>query len=252
MRIDLNCDLGEGSAYDADLMPWITSANIACGAHAGDETTMRATVKLAREHDVAIGAHPGHRDRDHFGRLELSIPPAEVFQLVLDQIRLLQRIAAEEGANVKHVKPHGALYNQAARDPALACAIAVAVREADPALVLFGLSGSALISAGRDQGLATASETFADRSYQADGSLTPRSLSGALLATVEDACDQVLLMIREGRVKALDGSIVALKTETICLHGDGPHAVGFAKALRQMLDGRGIHLSRITPGFPLR
>ena len=177
--MDLNCDLGEGAAHDAELMPLISSANIACGGHAGNEATMRATIKLALEHDVAIGAHPGFADRENFGRVELPVSVAEVRGLVLNQVQHLLAIALQCNARVRHVKPHGALYNLAARDRDLAQAVAEAVYEADPRLLLVGLAGSCLLEAGSACGLSIISEVFADRTYQADGSLTPRSQAGA-------------------------------------------------------------------------
>jgi 5-oxoprolinase (ATP-hydrolysing) subunit A len=235
MRIDLNCDLGEGAGHDAELMPLVTSANIACGAHAGDEATMHATIELAVRHGVAIGAHPGFADREHFGRRELPVTPEEVFQSVLAQIRTLQRIAHASGAQVQHVKLHGALYNLAARDVAIADAAVYAVRDAGPELVWFALAGSAHVVAGRECGLTVANEVFADRTYQADGSLTPRSRADALIADEHVAVAQVLRMIREGKVRATNGADVALAADTVCLHGDGAHAVAFARRLRAEL-----------------
>jgi UPF0271 protein len=234
MKIDLNCDLGEGAPNDAELMPLITSVNIACGAHAGDVTTMRHTLELARAHGVAAGAHPGYRDRANFGRRELALTPAEVFQLVREQIRDLQQVAAGLGMGLTHVKPHGALYNQAARDASVAEAIAAAVYETDPRLILFGLAGSALIAAAQARGLTAASEIFADRRYQPDGSLTPRSRPDALIADPDEACAQALRLIREGRA------------HTVCVHGDGPHAVMFARQLRSALHTAGIEVKPYT------
>jgi UPF0271 protein len=244
LRIDLNCDLGEGAGHDAALMPLITSANIACGAHAGDESTMRATVRLAKKHGVAIGAHPGFPDREHFGRRELALTPDEVHALVLRQIRELQMIVQHEGTRLSQVKPHGALYNMAAREAGLARAIATAVYEADPRLILVGLAGSALLKAGVAGGLATASEVFADRTYQADGSLTPRSRPDALITDAGIAVAQVLRMVSEGKVRATDGSDVTINAETVCLHGDGPHAVEFARRLSAELRATGVELRR--------
>ena len=243
-RIDLNCDLGEGAGHDAALMPLITSANIACGAHAGDAATMRATVRLAMKHGVAIGAHPGFPDREHFGRRELPMTVDEVHALVLRQIRELQMIVQHEGTRLSHVKPHGALYNMAARDAELARAIATAVYEADPRLILVGLAGGALLKAGAAGGLSTASEVFADRTYQADGSLTPRSEPKALITEAGSAVAQVLRMVRKGRVRAMDGSDVAVRADTVCLHGDGPHAVEFAQRLSAELRAAGVELRR--------
>ncbi|MDE3084542.1 MAG: LamB/YcsF family protein, partial [Verrucomicrobiota bacterium] len=225
-RIDLNCDLGEGAGHDAEIMPLITSANIACGGHAGDEATMRATVALAQKHGVAIGAHPGFEDREHFGRRELALSPAEIFALVLHQIRALRKITP-----LHHVKPHGGLYNLAARDAVIAGAIADAVRIIDKNLILYALAGSELVKSGPARGLRVAEEVFADRMYQADGSLTPRSQPGALIADPDVAVAQVLRMIREGKIRATDGTDISLKADTICLHGDGPNAVAFARRL---------------------
>ena len=229
-RIDLNCDLGEGAGHDAELMPLITSANIACGGHAGDEATMRATVELAQKHGVAIGAHPGFADKENFGRRELALPPAEIFALAKAQVLALRALAP-----LKHVKPHGGLYNLAARDATVAGAIAVAVRTVDPKLILFGLAGSELIKAGRERGLRVAEEVFADRTYQPDGSLTPRSSPNALITDEDAAVAQVLRLIREGKVRATDGTDIFLKADTICLHGDGPNAVAFARLLTSEL-----------------
>jgi UPF0271 protein len=240
LHVDLNCDLGEGAGHDAELMPLITSANIACGAHAGDRETMRATVELAREHRVSIGAHPGFADRGNFGRRELSVTPAEVHLLVLTQVRLLQAIARQCGAKLAHVKAHGALYNQAARDAALARAVARAVREVDAELVLFGLAGGQLLGAGRECGLRVVSEVFADRTYQADGSLTPRSQADALIREEGAAVAQVLRMVRDGVVRATDGTDVSITADTVCLHGDGPHPVAFAQRLNREFKTAGI------------
>lgn len=239
-RVDLNCDLGEGAGHDAELMPLITSANIACGAHAGDEATMRTTLALARKHGVAIGAHPGFADRENFGRIEKVTSQDEVYQLVLTQTQALQRLAREAGAKVAHVKPHGALYNMAARNSLLADAVAHAVYECDPRLVLFGLAGSALVRAAERCGLAVAQEVFADRTYQPDGSLTPRGQADALITDEAAAVAQVFGMVREGVVRATDGSEVAIRADTVCLHGDGGHAVAFARRLRRELAAAGV------------
>jgi UPF0271 protein len=241
-RVDLNCDLGEGAGHDEELMPLISSANIACGGHAGDEATMLATIRLARQHRVAIGAHPGFADRENFGRVELPVTPAEARGLVLGQTQQLLAVAAQAGARVRHVKPHGALYNMAVRDAALAQAVAEGVYEADPRLILVGLAGSRLIEAGRACGLSTISEVFADRTYRSDGSLTPRREPGALITDPAQAVAQVLGMLRDGRVTATDGSNVPIKAETICLHGDGEHAVEFALKLRAALLEAGFEI----------
>jgi len=245
-RIDLNCDLGEGAGHDYELMPLITSANIACGIHAGDGGVMRATVLLALKHRVAIGAHPSLNDREHFGRRELPVSPAEVQLLVLTQTRVLQIIARQCGATVAHVKPHGALYHMAARDAALAEAVAAAVHEADPQLILFGPPNSKLLAAGQARGLRVANEVFADRTYQPDGSLTPRTQPGALINEANAAVAQVREMVRDGVVTALDGSRVPITADTVCLHGDGTQAVFFATRLNAELRKSRIELK--APG----
>jgi UPF0271 protein len=234
-RLDLNCDLGEGAGHDAELMPLITSANIACGAHAGDAATMRATVALAQKHGVAIGAHPGFADRENFGRRELLLSEAMVQALVREQVGALCALGP-----VRHVKPHGALYNLAARDPVVAGAIAAAVHAVDPRLILFGLAGSELLRAGRARGLRVASEVFADRTYQADGKLTPRTQPNALIPDEETAVAQVLRMVRKGVVRSTTGADVFIAVDTVCLHGDGSHAVAFARRLRRELAAAGI------------
>lgn len=241
-HLDLNCDLGEGAGHDAELMPLITSANIACGVHAGDEATMRATIALAKKHGVAVGAHPSLNDRENFGRREMVVMPEEVFQLVLTQTRALQRLAREAGARVAHVKPHGALYNMAARNTLLAEAVAHAAYEADPRLAVYGLAGSHLLSAAQAGGLTAVSEVFADRTYQADGSLTPRGRPDALIGNEDAAVAQVLRMVREGKVRATDGTDVAIAADTVCLHGDGMHAVAFARRLREELAHSGVQI----------
>jgi UPF0271 protein len=245
--IDLNADLGEGAACEQAILPWITSANIACGGHAGDDDTMRAAVEQAARHRVGLGAHPGFADPEHFGRRELPVTPEQAFGLVLSQTRRLQGIVRSLGMRLGHVKPHGALYNLAATRADLAAAIAEAVREADPDLRLFGLAGSLLIRAGRAAGLAVASEVFADRTYQSDGSLTPRSRPDALLGSVEAAVRQVRRMVTDGYVRSTDGQDVAVKADTVCIHGDGPHAGDFAQHVRIALEAEGVQVCGLTP-----
>jgi UPF0271 protein len=240
--IDLNCDLGEGAGNDAELMALVTSANLACGGHAGDEAGMRSGVALALRYGVAVGAHPGIADRAGFGRGEARLGPGEAFDLVSSQVRALRKIALGLGARVAHVKPHGALYNLAARDPVVADEIAAAVLGADPGLILVGLAGSRLVAAGRARGLRVAEEGFADRTYRRDGSLTPRTERGALVADEEAAAAQALRLAREGRVASSDGADLELRVDTICLHGDGPGAVAFARRVRTALESAGIAL----------
>ncbi len=247
MRVDLNGDVGESfGAYeighDAQLMPSLTSASVACGFHAGDPGVMRATVALARAHGASVGAHPGFPDLQGFGRRELRLSPAEVEDAVLYQIGALSAIAAREGVRLRHVKPHGALYNMAARDPRLAEAIARAVAAVDPSLVLFGLSGSALVDAARAAGLPAAAEVFADRGYRADGSLVPRSEPGAVLHDEAVVVARAVEMVTSRQVTAVDGTRVALDVDTICVHGDTPGAAALARRLRAALAAAGVRV----------
>ncbi|HTJ77569.1 MAG TPA: 5-oxoprolinase subunit PxpA [Rariglobus sp.] len=239
-RIDLNCDLGEGAGHDAELMVLITSASIACGGHAGDESSMRIAVRMARQHGVIVGAHPGFYDRDHFGRRELLLSVDEIVELVHNQVRMLQKIATDEDVEVRYVKPHGALYNLAARTASVAEAIARTVAGLDGNLALYGLAGGELLRAGRAQGLVVKGEVFADRTYQRDGLLTPRSQPGALIDDERQAIEQVLCMVREGRVQIAGGAKVPVMADTLCLHGDGAHAVSFAKSVREALKREGV------------
>lgn len=239
--IDLNCDLGEGAGQDAALMPWITSANIACGAHAGDRATMEETVGLARRHGVSIGAHPGFADREHFGRREWILPSEEIHALVTSQVRALQELTA-----VRHVKPHGALYTLAARDARVATAIAAAVRAIDPRLILFALAGSQLVRAGEAAGLRVASEVFGDRGYQSDGQLVPRGAAEALIHDEARAVAQVTSLVVRGQVQAVSGELVSVRADTVCLHGDGAQAVPFAQRLRRALEAAEL---RVAPVF---
>ncbi len=240
--LDLNCDLGEGAGHDAELMPLITSANIACGGHAGDAVTMGAAVALAHRHGVAVGAHPGFADREHLGRRELQLPPEDIRRLVSGQIAALRTLAP-----LRHVKPHGGLYNLAGRDVRVARAVAEAVRATDASLVLFGLAGGELLKAGRAAGLRVASEVFADRAYAPDGTLAPRSTPGALLG-IGVAVAQVRHIVRTGSVRTTDGTEIAVQADTVCLHGDGPEAVELARALRAALREEGVELRAWSSG----
>lgn len=230
MKIDLNCDLGEGMDTDEAVMPYITSANIACGFHAGDEQTMRETVRLAKRFSVNIGAHPGWNDRENFGRKEILTPLDEVEKLVLEQIQILTAIAKEEGMTLTHVKPHGALYNQSARDAQMANAIARTVKTSSADLILVGLAGSRSLEAAREMGLRVAAEGFPDRGYNADGSLISRVLPGALIESPEEVARQAVALIQTGRM------------DTLCLHGDHPNAAENAKLLRDVLKKNGIEV----------
>jgi len=251
VRIDLNSDLGEAfgawpMGQDAPLMPLISSANVACGFHAGDPATMRATVRLARRHGVAIGAHPGLPDLVGFGRREMQVRPEDVEDMVLYQIGALAAVAKSEGVSLQHVKAHGALYNMACRDEALAEAIARAVVAFDPSLVLFGLPGSALLQAGLDAGLPVAAEAFADRAYLPDGALAPRSLPGSVIHDVDTVVARAVTMVTEQAVVATDGSTIRFEADTLCLHGDTPGAATLAAAIRRGLEDAGITIAALT------
>jgi UPF0271 protein len=242
-HIDLNCDMGEGMATDAAIFPFISSANIACGGHAGDNDTMRRTVELSIRHGVAIGAHPSYPDRDGFGRVDLlgaGVTLEDLPEIMHTQLEALQGVCRSFGVRLRHVKPHGALYNRAARDPAVSEAICRAVFEFDPSLLLYGLSGSQLSRSASAIGLHFISEVFADRTYRPDGSLTPRSEAHALIGDAATSVRQVLKMVEEGRVDAFaaDGSgagNVPIAAETVCLHGDGAHAAEYAKMIYDAL-----------------
>jgi UPF0271 protein len=227
--------MGEGMVNDEAIMPYITSANIACGYHAGDEDIMKRTVELCLKYNVAIGAHPSYFDHENFGRSEIDLPPGQVYTLVKKQIQLLKEITEESKALLQHVKPHGALYNRSAKDVLIAKAIAVAVKDVDKDLVLFGLSGSHSIEEAKKVGLKTKSEVFADRTYRDDGSLTPRTQSNALIEEEEKSIQQVLQIVHEGFVTTVSGKSISIIAETICIHGDGKNAVQFAKRLNEVL-----------------
>lgn len=245
--VDLNCDMGESyGAYqignDEAIFPYITSANIACGFHAGDAAVMKKTVKLALKYNVAIGAHPGLPDLQGFGRREMTISTEEAYDMVVYQIGALNGFVHSEGGVLRHVKPHGALYNMAAANAKLAEAIAEAVYKVNPMLVLYGLSGSELIKAGHKLGLRVANEVFADRTYQNDGSLTSRKLPNALITDEEHAAAQSLRMVKNGLVTSANGLDVIIQADTICLHGDGEHAATFAAKIHTLLKEENIGL----------
>ena len=225
--------MGEGAGNDALLMPFINSANIACGYHAGDSTTMWQTVELARKYHVAIGAHFSFFDKMNFGRSEMNLSKEEIYELVTQQLIILNEIVSSFDVKPDHVKPHGALYNMSARDAILAMTIAEAVKDFDSSLVLFGLSGSHSVSEAKKIGLKTADEVFADRTYQDDGLLTPRSQPNALIEKTDKVIEQALEMIKEGTVTTVSGKAIPIVAETICIHGDGKHAVEFAEAIHK-------------------
>jgi UPF0271 protein len=242
VSVDLNADLGEGAGHDAELFELTSSANIATGFHAGDADTMHAAVLAAKACGVAVGAHPSLFDRENFGRKELKVTADEVFDAVAFQLGVFQAIAEAVGMRPNHVKPHGALYNMAARDEKIAEAIARATKSVDAKLILFAPDHSALARAGESHGLQIAREVFADRNYLADGSLVPRSRADALLHDPDEAAVRVLRMLREGKVRAIDGKDVNVHAETICVHGDTPRAVEFARILRARLEKEGAEI----------
>ena len=251
MRIDLNADIGESFGVyrlgaDEAVMMSITSANIACGYHAGDPSVMRRTVRHAIEAGVAIGAHPSFPDLPGFGRREMRMEPREVEDLLLYQIGALAAMAAAEGGRLSHVKAHGALYNMAARDGSLADAIARAVRAFDPGLVLFGLPGSELVRAGRDAGLAVAAEGFADRGYEPDGSLRPRSRPGAVIDDRDTVVERAVRMVKLHRIRAADGSDIEVDVQTLCTHGDTPGAAELTRRIREALEREGVTVRAVS------
>lgn len=244
MAIDLNADLGEGGQHDRELLTLVTSANISCGAHAGSESDITSAIRYALRHDVGIGAHPSYPDRPGFGRRSLDMAPAALRETLAHQmLELRQRVEAEGGA-LRHIKPHGALYNQAARQPGLARTVCEAVEAVDGNLLVVGLAGSAFIGIARERGLQVLEEAFADRRYADDGSLVPRTDPAAVLSTVEDMASQGLALASGAGVSSINGQHLDLRADTICLHGDHPEALVAARHLRTMLDNSGIRVCR--------
>lgn len=243
LLIDLNADLGEGAGHDEELFELISSANIATGFHAGDSDSMHAAVSAAKKHGVAVGAHPSFFDRENFGRKELKISNQEVFDAVIYQLGVFQAIAAALGVQPSHVKPHGALYNMAVGDDKLADAIARAIESVDPKLILFAPDNTELARAGEAHGLQVVREIFADRNYLNDGWLVPRTRPDALLHDPKEAAERVLRMLREGKVRSVEGRDVEVRGETICVHGDTPGAVEFARELRSRLEHEGVRIT---------
>lgn len=234
--IDINCDMGEGISNEELLMPYIDSANIACGFHAGNEETIKKIISLCLQFNVNIGAHPSFPDKKNFGRSEIQLPDSEIYYLIQTQLQIVQKAALNAGAKLHHVKLHGALYNMAARNKTIAHAAAKAVKDFDDSLVYFGLSDSVMITEAAKLGLQTANEVFADRTYQRDGSLTPRNQPNALINNASDVVKQVIKFVKKNMVTTLTGEEIFIKAETICIHGDGKHAVEFAKAIYQSIN----------------
>src|SRR5881392_4368127 len=241
--VDLNADLGEGAGHDDELLALVTSANIACGFHACDAETMRRSIETARDRKVAVGAHPSLFDRENFGRKELPVKRGEVFDAVVYQLGIFQAIAEAAGVQPNHVKPHGALYNMAVRDEELADAIARGIESVDPKLILFAPDNTELARAGETRGVQIAREIFADRNYLNNGWLVPRTRPDALLRDPKEAAERVLRMLREGKVRSVEGRDVDVRGETICVHGDTPGAVEFARELRTQLEREGVGIS---------
>ncbi len=243
--VDLNADVGESFGQwrleqDEALLPYVSSVNLACGFHAGDPHTLRRSIVLALAHRLAIGAHPGYPDLLGFGRRDMALTAEEVFDCVLYQIAAVKGVCEALGGRLHHVKPHGALYNRAARTPEIAAAIAQAVAKVDGTLVLYGLAGSCLLTEAERIGLRAVGEAFADRRYRSDGMLVPRSQSGALVTDVQEAVTQARQIVHTQSVVADDGQVVTVQATTLCLHGDGPQALMFAQAIRQALEGDGV------------
>jgi 5-oxoprolinase (ATP-hydrolysing) subunit A len=243
--IDLNCDMGEGMNNDEQLMPFISSANIACGFHAGNEDIMKHTVEKALKHGVAIGAHPGFKDKENFGRTEIQLSSTELYDLITQQIFILKKICSSFQTDIHHIKPHGALYNMAARNEKMSAVIAKAIKDVDANFILYGLSGSYLITEAEKINIKTASEVFADRTYQDDGSLTSRKLANALIEDENISLQQVLQMVQEQTATSVSGNIINIKADTVCIHGDGKHAVTFAKKIHQTLRENNIAIKTI-------
>lgn len=246
-KVDLNCDLGESfgnytCGMDASVIPHISSANVACAFHAGDPLVMQKTVALAAKYGTAVGAHPGYPDLVGFGRRNMAVSPPELKAMVIYQIGALKAFCRSQGVTLQHVKPHGAMYNMAAKDRKLADAICEAITEVDSNLILLGLSGSEMLKAAKAKGLRCASEVFADRAYEPDGSLTPRALEGSVITDEEEAIRRVLQMVTEGTVVARNGQVIPIEADSICLHGDGVKAVEFARRIRQALTDSGVEI----------
>jgi 5-oxoprolinase (ATP-hydrolysing) subunit A len=248
MAIDLNCDMGEGAGEDEGIVPLVSSVNVACGFHAGDPATIRATVRLAARHGVAVGAHPSYPDRAGFGRAPMVRSPGDVRDDVVYQVAAVGAFCAAEGVALVHVKPHGALYNAAAQDPALAAAICEAVREVDPGLVVVCLAGSPMAGVVRSLGLRCAEEAFADRGYTPEGTLVPRGRAGALVEDPAAVAERVAAMARDRRVTSVTGTPVPVAADTICLHGDTPGAAALATAIRARLARDGVEVRALARG----
>jgi 5-oxoprolinase (ATP-hydrolysing) subunit A len=246
MKVDLNSDLGEEAGHDDEILSLVSSANIACGFHAGSPASVFNSIRAAKEKSVAVGAHPSFDDRKNFGRTEMQVSAAEAYAIVVYQVGAFHALCIAVGVEMNHVKPHGALYNMAVRDRELSDAIAHGVRAVDTRAILFAPAGTKLFRAAQELGLQTAAEVFADRNYNSDGTLVSRTRPDALLSDPSEAAERVLRMLKEGKIRAVDGTDISVRAETICLHGDTPGAVEFARTLRARLEGEGISIA--APG----
>lgn len=242
-KIDLNCDLGEGALFDDQIIPLISSANIACGFHAGDAETMKKTLSMCQKHGVAAGAHPGYPDKENFGRTNLNVTPQQVYDYTVYQIGAIMAFESKTGKAISYIKPHGAMYNQAAKDIALANAICDAILDTNKNLTLLALSGSKMIDAAKSKGVKYASEVFADRAYEADGSLRARSLEGSMITDENEAIARVVRMVKEGKVKAYTGEEITIEAHSVCVHGDGEKALDFVRALNKAFEENDIVVS---------
>ena len=241
-KVDLNCDLGEGAGLDSEIIPLISSANIACGYHAGDAEIMRKTIELCKSSNVMAGAHPGYPDKENFGRTNMPVTPQEMYDFITTQLKELDDIAKNQGVRLQHIKPHGAMYNMAAKSEELSDAICDAVSDFDSSLILLALSGSQMIKSAKKKGLKYASEVFADRAYEADGTLRARRLEGAMIEDEAQAISRVIKMIKENKVTAYSGEEVELEAHSVCVHGDGAKALDFVRALNKAFEENQIEV----------
>lgn len=241
-KIDLNSDLGEGAAFDEQIIPLISGANIACGFHAGDSEIMAKTILLCKENGISLGAHPGYPDRENFGRTNMAVTPKQVYDYTLYQLGALSAMAKAQGTTLQHIKPHGAMYNMAAKDIDLANAIVDAVKDFDSSIILLALSGSKMIEAAKNKNLKYACEVFADRAYEADGTLRPRSLEGSMITDENEAVSRVIRMVKEGKVTAYTGEDIELEAHSVCVHGDGEKALDFVRKLNKAFEENDIEI----------
>ncbi|MCR5150807.1 MAG: LamB/YcsF family protein [Clostridiales bacterium] len=244
-KIDLNCDLGEGAAFDEQIIPLISSANIACGFHAGDSETMAKTLELCKKNGIAAGAHPGYPDKENFGRNNMDVTPEQVYYFTLNQLGAISALAKAKGVKLQHIKPHGAMYNMAAKNKALSDAIAKAVKDFDGSLILLALSGSEMINSAKEYGLKYAAEVFADRAYEKDGTLRARKLEGSMITDENEAVKRVIRMVKEGKVTCYTGEDVCVEAHSVCVHGDGEKALDFVRMLNDAFEKEGIELACI-------